>query len=111
VPELMRGCDLLCLSSRSEGFPNVVGEAMSTGVPVVTTDVGDARALVGDTGWVAPPRSPDALAEKLDSALSLAPDAVRDHGRRARWRIEQHYSISSISQEYITLYRRLSGLN
>lgn len=107
APRLMQAFDLLCLSSRAEGFPNVIGEAMATGVPCVTTDVGDSATIVGDTGWVVPPRDSDALARVLIEALKSSPEELRARGAAARARIEAEFSIASVVAKYIALYERL----
>ena len=109
VPRLMTGLDLCCLSSAfGEGFPNVLGEAMACGLPCAATDVGDARLILGDTGRVAAPGNPAALAEALDDLLDL-PDAERHRlGAAARSRIEERYALDIIARRYLDLYRDLT---
>lgn len=85
--------DICCLSSLSEGFPNVLGEAMCCGTPCVTTDAGDSRQLVGDTGIVVPVRSPQALADALLKMISrLEKGDIPD----TRKRIDEEYSMQSM---------------
>ena len=84
--------DLAVSSSVSEGLPNVIMEAMSSGVPCVVTDVGDSAALVGDLGWICPPRDSAALAQGIVRALSALPG----DSTLLRQRICTHYSAAAL---------------
>lgn len=90
--------DALVLSSRTEGFPNVVGEAMSHGRPVISTDVGDAAAIVGETGFTVPPADPAALTEAMLRMIDLTPADYAARCAAARLRIQKEYDISTITQ-------------
>lgn len=72
---LMCAADCLLLTSRSEGSPQVVKEAMACGCPIVSVDVGDVRERVeGIEGcYVAKSRSPQELADLLRTALQITP--------------------------------------
>jgi glycosyltransferase involved in cell wall biosynthesis len=109
VPRLMQAMDVLCSSSWSEAFPNVLGEAMACGVPCVTTDVGDSAAIVGETGIVVPPSDSAALARALSTMLEKRHETRRDLGRHARQRIATRYSIDAVTDRYTLLYENLIG--
>lgn len=102
--DLIPGFDLFCLSSRSEGLPTVVGEAMACGVPCVATDVGDTRLLVGETGRLVKKSDPDALATALLSMLGLPAERRQRLGLLARERIETHFSITASWLQYKRAY-------
>ena len=91
-------------SSFDEGFPNVVGEAMSCGVPCVVTDVGDSAWIVGETGRVVSPRNPKALCSAWLELVEMGPAARRKLGARARQRTKDQFSIEKIVRRYERVY-------
>ena len=108
VPQLLSAMDVLCSSSFSEAFPNVLGEAMAAGLPCVATDVGDSAQIVGDTGLIVPPRDPSALAQAISRLLQMNPAQRSALGRQAKNRIKEHYSLSRVVDSYQTLYQSVS---
>lgn len=94
--------DCFVLSSKGEAFPNVVAEAMLAGIPCIVTDVGDAAEIVGDTGWVVPPRNADALANAMVEALDAMKDSEAWMVRKAkaRARIVAEYSMAKMQSRY-----------
>ena len=107
VPRLTAALDVAVSSSYSEGFPNVVGEAMAAGAPCVVTDTGESAAIVGDTGIVVPPKNPEALAEGLRKLVSMPHEQRAALGQAARARIEEHYSIESVVERYERFYEEI----
>jgi glycosyltransferase involved in cell wall biosynthesis len=83
MPKVYNALDIVVSSSAfGEGFPNTIVEAMATGVPCVVTDVGDSAAIVGELGWVCPPRDSAALAGAIVRAIEALPcdaDRIRQH--------------------------------
>ncbi|MSR14948.1 MAG: glycosyltransferase [Gammaproteobacteria bacterium] len=111
VEGIYPGLDFFALSSAfGEGFPNVLGEAMSSGVPCITTDVGDAGLVVADTGILVPRRAPEALAAAILCGLAWEPDEYKRRASAARNRITANYSLGIITRQYEELYRRLAGV-
>jgi glycosyltransferase involved in cell wall biosynthesis len=96
-------------SAWGEAFPNATAEAMACGVPCVVTDVGDAPAIVDDTGAVVPPRDPVALGDAWARLAALGAEARRALGQRARARFIQHYAIDAGARQYANLYHAIAG--
>ncbi len=101
--------DIACSSSAyGEGFSNAVGEAMACGVPCAVTDVGDSARIVGDTGRVVPPRSPQALAVAWRELVAIGSAARRQLGAAARERIAASFGLEAMVARYEALYLELS---
>lgn len=105
VPRLMASFDISVSSSVREGFPNVVGEAMACAVPSVVTDVGDSAKLVGSTGLVVPPRSPEALAQACRELVTLGASGRAQLGQAARERIRENFHLEKIIGQYEELFK------
>ncbi|PCI29376.1 MAG: hypothetical protein COB67_04275 [SAR324 cluster bacterium] len=106
IPRITAALDFSVLCSHSEGFPNVVGEAMACAVPCIVTDVGDSANIVGDTGIVVPPKEKALMTNALLEMASLTKEQKLILGTRARKRIEQLYSLSVITEKYESTYRK-----
>jgi glycosyltransferase involved in cell wall biosynthesis len=100
--------DIACSASAyGEGFPNVIGEAMSCAVPCAVTDVGDSARIVADTGQVVPPCDPASLAHALRELVDGGSVLRTALGTRARERIIQHFSLDVVVRQYEELYTRV----
>ena len=106
IPRLLAACDVLASSSRrGEGYSNAIAEAMACGLPVVATVNGDARELVGDTGFLTPPGDPEAFADALRTLRRLPVEARARLGQSACERIRAHWSMPRMVDRFAALYR------
>jgi glycosyltransferase involved in cell wall biosynthesis len=106
--QLFHKIDCLVLSSITENFPNVIGEAMCCSTPCISTDVGDCNEIIGSTGYVVPARNSQKLADAMLAFSKLEIKVRQDIGQRARHRMLANYSIEKTSQQYLDLYQSLS---
>ncbi len=106
IPDVMNAFDVHVLSSRLEGFPNVLAEAMACGTPCVATRVGDAELIVGESGWLVAPRDATALAFAIEAALHAREDVCGWAARRtaARARISEHFDLIRMCRNYRTAW-------
>ena len=101
--------DIVTVSSAfGEGFPNVLGEAMSCGIPCAATAIGDAAEIVGEAGIVVPPRDPAALAAAWERLAALGPEGRRALGAQARARVVENYDLAAIARRYEALYETIA---
>jgi glycosyltransferase involved in cell wall biosynthesis len=107
MPAVYSALDLYVSSSQSEGFANVLGEAMACGLPCVATNVGDSALVVGDPGRVVPVGDARALAVTVARVLDLPPAARQAIGRQSRERIEAEFSVPHLIQRTEMLLERV----
>ncbi len=91
-------------SAFGEGFSNAIAEGMSAGLVPVATDVGDARRIVGDSGWVVPARNPKALAAAIGEAAALPASERVSRGLAARARIAANFTLARAVEDFARLY-------
>lgn len=98
LPHIWQSADVFVLSSSyGEAFPNVVAEAMASGLPAVVTDVGDAAEIVGETGKVVPPRNEQALAQAMWELMQMPHDERKRLGTAALERVQTRFTLERMS--------------
>jgi glycosyltransferase involved in cell wall biosynthesis len=108
MPALLDAADGFVLGSAWEGMPLVLAEAMAMEKPVVATDVGGVRELVGDAGALVPAKDPVGLAGAMQATMRRSRDERAQLGRAARERVEHRFSIDAAADWWEELYRQLT---
>ena len=103
--EIFAALDVYVSASASEGFSNVILEAMASGKPVIATDTGgNPEAVVhGETGLLVPVGSPPSIAQAAKQLLR-DPLLRRQLGNRGRARVEENFSLSAMALKNEQLY-------
>ena len=107
VAELLAGSDVFVLSSRSEGLPVSVLEAMAAELPVVASDVGGVSELVvdGETGMLVPPDNETALAAALGRLVENR-ELRKTLGAAGRARAGELFDLDAFRRAHVELYDR-----
>lgn len=96
--------DLLILCSAwGEGFPNVLGEAMSSELCCISTPVGDTPDILEDVGYLVPLDDVDLIIEKVKNCMDN-PEELNKLGRKARIKILNQYSMEKTINSYLNIY-------
>lgn len=110
VRALYQRADALALTSRFEGFPNVVLEAMASGLPVFATDVSDLAAVIRDGvhGHVCPVGDDADLAHALGAFLARPPAERRAMGEACRALVSDRFTIDVMVESTTRCYERFA---
>lgn len=108
VASCLSAMDVFCLSSRNEGFPNALAEAMALGLPCVATCAGDAAFILSDTGLLTDDFEPKSVSMNLLKVLDMSPEERAVMGQRAASRVRSMFSIEKSVKQFEELYSTLA---
>ena len=103
MPAIFNSSDwVISWSNFGEGFPNVIGEAMACGVPVIANNVGDSWLLIDDSGFKSTATSPHEIARDL-KAIALKRLSITTKAKLAK-RIGDNFTVKRMIDAYSSLY-------
>jgi glycosyltransferase involved in cell wall biosynthesis len=108
VPSFFKALDVFAFASRSEGFGQVVIEAMAAGKPILANKIPPITEIVrdGETGILVNPDDPQAFADAI-AWLVTHPEQAQQMGRRGQERVYSHFSAQRMADETVSLYQGL----
>ena len=98
--------DIFCLHSLSEGFPNVLAEAMSFGLPCISTNAGDANIMLKDSQFICNTNDFKSLADALSKMCILTSNDLYEIGTKNSQNISENYNINKINSLYNETYAK-----
>lgn len=104
MPTFYQSIDAFLMTSITEGFPNVLVEAMASGLPCISTDVGDAKYIIQDLGSIVQPRNAQALADAILAYADKSEAEKQALKQATRERVEQNFSIATVSRQYMQVW-------
>lgn len=108
VARCLMAMDIFCLHSKTEGFPNVLCEAMYAGLPCISTDVGDSKLIMQDFGVSVEKDSINQLSDGIYNIVNilLKDKAKLTHQKKqSKEHIVNNFSIGKVSQEYLKVWQ------
>jgi len=110
VFEILADSNIFVLISGWEGFPRTILEAMSFGLPIISSDVGGAKEAVGEkNGFLIKPDDITTLTKRLEQ-LILNPDLMIQMGQYSRQRAEEEFSLERMIEKTVALYQEILTL-
>lgn len=106
ISEIVNSSDFFVLSSKYEGLPTVLIEAMACKKFIISTDCGGSSEILGDTGVLVPTENSEALANAMLDALKYSKEDIRLNGLKARKRVEKLFSLEKSVQNWLNLYEQ-----
>lgn len=105
LPKYLNDYDIFILPSLNEGMSNAILEAMASGLPIITTNVGGSKELIRDNGFIVGTKNPKDIRSSIEKYFNN-PSLLEKHGKRSR-QLAESYDWESVSKKFYQTYFNL----